>query len=563
MVKRSHILIIVLICFVITSCSIIGIHFKIHNPKRAGKYRHDDNKATWLLGTMTKYRSCFDVKYNRIQLNINPEKKFITGTVTTTAVATADIDTFQIDLYRNMKVKKIYLGSDEPKYYRKEGAIFIIPSQKISAGTTFTVQTQYEGSPVTARKPPWDGGFVWKKDKNDQPWIGVACESEGASLWWPCKDHNSDEADSTFISLTVPKGLVGVANGHLIDSVNLKDSTTFNWMVHYPINNYNVSVYVGKFKLLHETYTSPLTGKDIPFNHYVLGYNYDIAKKHLQQAKNIVAFFEKQFGEYPWPKDGYKLVESPYEGMEHQTAIAYGAGYKNSYNDDFDYIILHETAHEWWGNSITVADLADVWLQEGMATYAEALYVEAKYGKDEAIQYLGTYRISIINRRPLVGPVGRRWFWHKDGDVYVKGAWMMHTLRTVIGNDKLFFDILKSFREKYHGVTISSHDFIAYVNERTGNDYTWFFNQYLHNRFTPILEYYMEGNKFYYRWTHVNEDFRMPVNIQANGDDENIRIVPSAKTQVLEYRTAFRSLYLPEERMLFGVKENAKLRKMK
>jgi aminopeptidase N len=353
-----------------------------------------------------------------------------------------------------------------------------------------------------------------------------------------------------------------VANGHLRDSVNIGDSTIFNWDISYPINNYDVSIYVGKFRLLHDTYTSKVTGKDIQFNHYVLGYNYEKAKEHLKQAKDIIAFYEKTYGPYPWYRDGYKLVESPYEGMEHQTAIAYGNGYKNSYGQPFDYIILHETAHEWWGNSITAADLADVWIQEGMATYAEALYVEATQGKEAYLNYLNFYRITIINRRPVVGPTGRRWFWYKDGDVYVKGAWMIHTLRTVINDDPVFFDILKSFREEYNCKTVTSQDFISWVNKKTHEDYTWFFKQYLNNRFTPILEYYAIDNRLYYRWTKVNDDFDMNISMQMNGDNEALTLSPTKEVMELQGPDIFRTILFSDDKQLFGTRENKHLQKM-
>ena len=553
------------LCFPVTlfaGCSIFGVHYSIHNPHRSGKYRHADTKAVHLLGTLTAYRTCFDVKHNHLEINVDPVKKYLRGSNSMTAVAINSFDTIQVDLFKNLKMNSIQWNNADLTYRKKEGAYFVIFPRTIKAGETFTLVMSYEGKPVEAKKPPWDGGFVWKKDKNGQPWIGVACETEGASLWWPCKDHNSDEADSTDMSITVPKGLVCVCNGHIRDSVNHPTTTTFNWHISYPINNYDVSLYIGKFKLLYDKYASPLTGKDIQFNYYVLGYNYVKAEKHFRQVKGIIAFYEKQFGEYPWEKDGYKLVESPYEGMEHQSAIAYGAGYKNSYGDDFDYIILHETAHEWWGNSITASDLSDVWIQEGMATYAEALYVESKFGKDNAISYLATYRISIINRRPLVGPVGRRWFWYKDGDVYVKGAWMMHTLRTLIGDDKLFFDILRSFREAYNCKTVTSQDFINWVNNKTGEDHTWFFKQYLYNRFTPVLEYYMTQDRLYYRWAYTDPDFIMPIKMRMNGVEKELNLSPTSEVQELKAGDYFRTLSLSEDRQLFGIRENSHLEKM-
>ena len=557
----------------ISSCSLLGIHMKVQNPKHAGKYPHFSESTKLLGNSNTKFRNCFDATFYELNVTIDEKKKYLKGNVTMSATALSDFDTLQIDLYKNMKVNNIgyaTLNSVQEKdskfvntnYIRKYGAIFIPLKQK--AGEIFKIKIDYEGKPVEARKPPWDGGFVWKKDKEKNPWIGVACESEGASLWWPCKDVNNDEPDSASVNITCNKNLVAVANGQSRGKEENGELTTYKWFISYPINLYDVTLYIGKFSLLHDEFAMP-SGKMLPVNHYVLTVNYEKAKVHLKQAKEQISFYEKTFGEYPWYRDGYKLVESPYEGMEHQSAIAYGNGYKNSKGEPFDYIILHESAHEWWGNGVTASDFADVWLQEGFATYAEALYVESTQGKNAYINYLAFYRIFIQNKWPVVGPAGYRYFYYKNSDCYQKGAWTLHTLRAIINDDKIFFDILKSFQSTYKYKTVTSKDFIDMVNEKTNNDYGWFFKQYLYTRKAPMLEYYWDGNKFYYKWDGVDADFKMPVDILLDNvvkvtltpkkSDKLVQVVPISKD-------TYKEISFDNYTKLFGVIKNKKLRKM-
>lgn len=564
-----RIIYIALLSLLISSCSLLGVHLKVENPKRDGKYPKF-SETTKILGTLnSKYRTCFDATYYDLDVLIDEKNKFLKGTVIMNATAVTDFDTLQLDLYPNMKVKSIgffsHSSSQEnqnifiiPNYTRKYGAIFIQIKQK--TGDRFKIKIEYEGSPQVAKKPPWDGGFVWKKDKQNNPWIGVACESEGASLWWPCKDVTNDEPDSVSISITASKNLVSVSNGQLKAKIEKEELATYKWFVSYPINLYNVTIYIGNFKLISDSLKNPFTGKILPINHYVLAPNYDIAKKHFTQAKEQVAFFEKTFGEYPWRKDGYKLVESPYEGMEHQSAIAYGNGYKNGYQP-FDYIILHESAHEWWGNAITAADLADVWLQEGFATYSEALYVENTQGKNAYLRYMYYYRIFIENKYPIIGPENKRYFDYRNSDCYQKGAWVLHTLRSTINDDYLFFDIIKTFYEKYKLKTTCTKDFISVVNEKTNTDYNWFFNQYLYSRKAPMLEYFWDGKDFFFKWSDVLPDFKMPAEIILD-NTVKVNLKPSAKIQkVAISKEAYKEISFNDAYLLYGLKENKKLKK--
>lgn len=522
-------------------CSIIGIHPHIHNPKRAGKYPKS-TQALALLGELRTARNCYDVQHYDLSVNFGDQMKdlgkVILGEVVMTAMAVQVTDSIQLDLHANMKIHELLyksIGSESIEndnsknweaatYQRIENAIFVRIKRTLQKGQLFQIRISYSGAPPEAKRPPWRGGFVRKKDKMKYPWIGVACQSEGASLWWPCKDVMNDEPSSMDIRLTAPTGLTAVSNGQLADTSATTNSTTWHWKLTNPINVYNVTFYIGKLKLLHSTYASKATGQSLDLNHYVLDYNYQKAKLHFNQLENYLKFYEEKFGPYPWYTDGFKLVESPYAGMEHQSAIAYGNGYKNTYYGSIDYIILHETAHEWWGNSVTASDLAHAWLHEGFATYAEALYVEKLKGRDTYLDYIRFQRLTIINRRPIVGLEGLRYFNYKDGDIYMKGSWMLHTLRFALNNDSLFFDLIKSFYQQNVRKEINSQAFVDLVNAKTGVDYNWFFKQYLYNRFVPELEYVIQGTTLYYRWQKTAPDFILPVRVK--GLKNGISILP-------------------------------------
>jgi aminopeptidase N len=553
-----------ILCFfsLASSCGLMGIHLKVETPKKAGKYP-TLNKHMQLLAANSKKRTNYDVHYYRLQLNPNPQTKHLKGTVLMRAKALYDMDTIQVDLYPNLTVWHVSMLNCTVSFTRVNGAIWITPAQKLREGEVFEITIEYEGKPLIAEKPPWKGGMVWKKDKAGLPWCGVACESEGASLWWPNKDDVADEADSTDVYITVNKGLKAVSNGVLKDvQAQNNNTSTFHWHVSYPINNYNVTYYIGNFECLNDTFVSEINGQTIPLSYYVLPNHSAIAKDHFKQVKKHLAFYEDKFGPYPWPRDGYKLIESPYAGMEHQSAIAYGNGYKNG-GDGFDYIILHETAHEWWGNSVSAADLADGWIHEGFASYAEALYVEKQFGRQAYLRYMFWQRITILNKRPVVRQRERRYFSYTDEDIYSKGSWVLHSLRTTINNDSLFFDLLKSFRINYHQKQILTEEFIAFVNQKTKRDYTWFFHQYLFRREAPVLEYYWVGEKFYYRWTGVEKEFdKLPVELTFTTHKETI--YPSLEVQTLEVKLEpGNEVHFSDDRTYFGYRQNKELLKQK
>jgi len=490
-----------------------------------------------LLGVQSPERTCYDVTYYQINLTIDPERKYLQGFVDISARAMRNFTRLQIDLAKSMTLNRILYQGQALSYDREEDAVFVqFPAME--AGREFTFRVEYEGQPKEARRPPWDGGFVWETDQQGRPYISVACEGDGASLWWPNKDQILDEPDSIRMTFTVPKALFCVSNGRLeAVSDGLEGFKTYTWAVLNPINNYDVSVQLGNYVLVQDTLQR--NGTVETMNHYVLDYHAAVAREHFKQAREVIHFMEKYFGPYQWWKDGYKLVEVSYLGMEHQSAVAYGNSFSNhsdsrGWLNDFygivDGLLFHETAHEWWGKSVTAADPAHMWIHEGMAIYCEALYIEDKLGYDVSVDYLLKKRRTIQNRLPIVGPENEN-YW-AFGDAYNKGGWIMHTLRHVVNDDSLWFDILKSFAIQNARGHVRTEDFQKHVEQKSGLDLDYFFKQYFYDRRPPTLEYYQSGQRFYYRWADVISGFRMPLDLNLNG--KKVRIFPTEKIQMLE-----------------------------
>lgn len=543
---------VLLILLLASGCGLL----RMDNPRKAGSYP-EKTEALRLIGEVTPQRGCYDVKHYDLNLRLDPAKKSVEGIVTITSQFTTRCDSVQLDLRQQFVIDRLLLDGVPVAFKRRHTAIFIPVNGE--AGRTFTLAVSYSGIPEEARRPPWLGGAVWNVDTDLGTWAGVACETEGASTWWPCKDHTSDEADSTSIHLTVPAGYTAVSNGRFVSTENKGSTVTWNWRVSYPVNTYNVTYYIGHFVHLHDVYHSKVTGQTLDLDYYVLPENKTIAVPHFSQVKSVLEVYEQRFGAYPWYRDGYKLVQSPYEGMEHQTAIAYGEGFRNDALNGFDYIIVHETAHEWWGNSVTAADLGEGgWLQEGFATYAEALYVEATKGEKAYRDYLLDNQWTIKNKRPLVRAEGIRYFNYRDGDIYNKGSWMLHSLRYAIGNDSLFLGIIHDFAVTYKMQIVTPATFIQFVNAKTGKDYTWFFNQYLYMRYVPELEYYVSGSKLYYRWSSRTADnFTMPQRVAGTGGKDQLIYPVKEKVNVIDVGSTYFSL--PGADYLVLREENKKL----
>jgi aminopeptidase N len=496
-----------------------------------------------LRGSLSAARTCYDVTSYDLSVAVDVKKKFISGSCIIRFNAVRDFDSLQVDLFARMKIDRISFKGAELKYRRELNSVFVKFPQTQSAGQNDEVTVFYSGNPLSAKNPPWDGGFVWKKDNKDRDWIGVACEGLGASCWWPCKDQLADEPDSMSIHFTVPTGLTCVANGRFLDSIqNENATTTWNWFVSYPINIYNVTFNLGHYAYFTDSYISG--NNKLLLNYYVLDYNLSQAELHFQQVKSMMSCYEKYFGPYPFWRDGYKLVETPYWGMEHQSAIAYGNDYINN-KQGFDYIIIHESAHEWWGNNVSANDYADLWIHESFATYAEALYMECTKSYDDAVAYLKGLRWEIRDTFPVVGIRDVNFDGSRiDNDMYFKGAWMIHTFRSVLNNDSLFFRIIKGIQQQLALETVSTRDVIACINKLSGKDYTNFFQQYLYYAHPPIFEYKTKqkgkDTQLTFRWKTDVTPFTIPVEVTSfykyqfgKAEKEFIRIQPTSDWQTI------------------------------
>ena len=520
--RFAKFILILVLSFLLGSCAYIGLNIKHKTPRRASVYPVFTERDT-LRGAVTPFRKNNDITFYHINLDVDIAQKSLQGNVEIRFKVLEDMDTIQIDLYPNMVIDSIVRNTQQLNYKRKYSAVFVGMPRKIKKGQNTGITVYYHGKPQVARRPPWEGGFVWKTDKNKKPWIGVACEELGASLWWPVKDHIYDEPDSVKMSVTIPKGLFCASNGVLKSQVENGDRTTFNWETSYPINTYNVTINIGDYSHFSISYPkNPLLKLDF----YVHPYSLEKAKLLFPKTINVIDVFESYFGEYPWMRDGYKLIESPFAGMEHQSAIAFGTGFKDNYMNN--YLIIHETAHEWWGNSVTAPDYAEVWLQEGFATYSEALYAEKTKGPEAYSKLLRMYAMLIANAQPVVGPANVNYWNYKDSDVYVKGALILFSLRNAIDNDPLFFEIIRTFYQENKFGTAHTSEFISLVNEKTGQDYTAFFQQYLFHRESPNLEYfdYRSGKDqrcYAYRMSNTIPGFSMPVHAIIDGKITKLR----------------------------------------
>lgn len=485
---------------------------------KGGKYTRQDS----LRGSLNKDRICYDVTYYDLKVRIEPDKKYISGKNIIHYKTINDFSRLQIDLFENMKIESITQNKKSLKFKREGNATFVDFPTIQKKGTNNSIEIKYAGNPRPAVNPPWDGGFSWRKDAKGKDWIGLSCEGLGASVWFPNKDHLSDEPDSMKIVAEVPKGLMCVANGNLKEKKELKDNfTSFDWRVSYSINNYNVTLNIADYTHFSDVYTS-FDGDKLALDYYVLPENLEKAKKQFQQVKPMLACYEKLFGKYPFWKDGYALVETPYLGMEHQGAIAYGNKYMNGYQGfdltnsgqgtKFDYIIIHETGHEYWGNSVSCQDHAEMWIHESFCTYAEGLYVECMWGKEAGYAYQNGYFSNSSNSQALIGDMGVNG--EGSSDMYPKGASFLHTLRNVVDDDVLWFKTIKNLAENFKHKTTNTEEIIQFMNKELKKDYTAFFNQYLRYPKIPILEYRKKGRNLECRWKTDVKNFDMRVKIK-------------------------------------------------
>ncbi len=517
------------------------------------------SRADTLRGALRPERTAYDVLYYQLNVFMNPEVRQLVGYVEIQFEALDDFETLQIDLYRNMNIQKIVFQGRELSYKRDEDAVFV-HFPKVERGTRSQFSVYYDGFPTVAANAPWDGGFVWGTDKNQKPWVGVACQGAGASLWWPCKDHLSDEPDSMEIRIILPDTLVAVSNGRLVARESAGSGyARYTWKVSYPINTYNVTLNAGDYVHFSDKYSGDTGPLDLDY--YVLPYNLDKARTHFRQVHGVLDAFGQYFGPYPFTRDGYKLVETPYLGMEHQSAIAYGNLYRRGYlgggipkDMHFDYIILHETGHEYFGNAISVSDLADMWVHESFTTYMEALYVEKELGPEAALRYQQNQKNWIVNDRPIVGQRGINWGKSMlSTDQYYKGSWILRTLREVLDDDKLWFATLKDLYETFRYQIVITEDIISFLEQRTGHDLYPFFRQYLYHKDLPVFSYKLDRDDMGWRLSYALQssvpDLQMPFDIQAGNASMKILAGPQERTLYLPLEKAS-ELKLPADRVL-------------
>lgn len=500
-----------------------------------------------LRGTLSPERANYDVRYYELDLKIDIDKKYLSGSNIIQFDVIKSLSVLQFDLFENLKINKVEWQGKKLPFKREYNAVFVSFPKELNTGSSSSIKIYYEGNPTVAKRAPWDGGFVFKKDKNGNPFVGVACQGTGASLWWPNKDHQSDEPDSMAINITSSSRYEEVSNGRLRAKKDLGNGyTRFEWFVSEPINNYNVSVNIADYYHWKDTYKSNIDGEVLSLEYYVLKDDKEKAEKQFQQVKPMMDAFEKRFGKYAFYKDGYKLVQTPYLGMEHQSCVAYGNEYKNGYlgfdlsgsgeGMKFDYIIIHETAHEWWGNNVTSYDIADMWIHEGFGQYAETVYLEELYGRESANKYLNGLKKGIENKQAVIGPYGVNK--EGSGDMYPKGALFLNTLRSTINNEEIWWDIVKSIQTEYRHKNISTEDVLALMNKKSGLNLTPLFDQYLRNPKLPelILTIRRENADLIisYQWKTDVVGFNLPIDITIDGVKE--RIYPTNTIQTKSYQ---------------------------
>ena len=485
---------------------------------RAQKYSAQDT----LRGSITPERIWWDLVYYDLDVTVQPKVKSIRGTNTIHYKVVSPNNIMQIDLQPPMKLIKAVQDEVELSINQNGNAHFIQLEKKQNRKKIEQIVLHFEGQPKEAINAPWDGGFSWKKDYNDNDFIATSCQGIGASVWWPNKDHMYDEVDSLQMKITVPKHLKAVGNGRLRAVTKNEKTASYTWFVSNPINNYGVNINIGDYVDFSETYNGEKGNLDM--HYFVLKDNLNKAKIQFLDAPKMMKAFEYWFGPYPFYEDSYKLVEVPYLGMEHQSSITYGNQYKNGYLGrdlsgtgwglKFDFIIIHESGHEWFANNITNKDIADMWIHEGFTAYSENLFLDYYYGKEASSEYVIGTRKRIRNDRPIIGNYNVNA--EGSSDMYYKGANMIHMLRQFTKNDEKWRGILRKMNAKFHHQTVTTQQIESFLSDEIDLDLHSFFNQYLRDVRIPTLEYKIDKNILHYRWTNVVEGFEMPIEYESN-----------------------------------------------
>jgi aminopeptidase N len=505
------------ISFKVLTLLLLLIQFSANAQLGADKavFSHADT----LRGTLNADRTWWDVMKYHVLVKPDYDKKTIEGKVDIRFKVLRTAHRMQIDLQQPMVLTKAYIGDVKLNYTRDSNAYFIEVPLNLPKGSLQTLALRFEGSPRVAKRPPWDGGWIFTKDEKGRPWMSVACQGLGASVWYPCKDHQSDEPDNgAELSITVPDSLVAVGNGRLVEKKSFQPgTTTWRWQVKSPINNYNIIPYIGSYVNFNDTLMGEKGKLDL--NYWVLDYNLDKAKKQFQQAKTMLRAFEYWMGPYPFYEDSYKLVDAPHLGMEHQSAVAYGNKYQNGYlgrsSSDWglkwDFIIVHESGHEWFANNITSKDLADMWIHEGFTNYSETLFTDFVYGREAGNEYNYSTRRGIRNDKPIIGPYGVNK--EGSGDMYPKSGNMLHSIRHAMNDDAKFRELLRFLNKKFYHATVTTEDIQQVVSQYFGSPVNKIFDQYLRTTEIPVLEYAVSADQktMYYRYTNCVDGFNLPL----------------------------------------------------
>lgn len=495
-----------------------------------------------LRGSITPERAWWDLLKYELSVGFHPEEKTISGSNKIHFRVIKAASRMQIDLQEPLEMQKATWNDSELELTREGNVYWLDFPAELNAGEEHSVTIEYSGTPVESQRPPWSGGITWDKDENGQHFIATTCQGDGASLWWPCKDHGYDEPDQGIdLHVTVPSDLVAVANGRLLSNTLSDDekSRTFHWQVTQPINNYCVNVNIGDYVEFSDTLDGE--GGELDMNYWVLSHHKEIAQEQFKEAPRTIRAFEHWFGKYPFYEDSYKLVEVPYLGMEHQSSVTYGNGFTNGYRGTdlsgtgvgmlFDFIVVHESGHEWFGNNISMKDAADMWIHESFTNYSENLFVEYHFSEKEAQDYVIGCRKRVNNDRPIIGTYDVNNA--GSGDMYYKGGNMLHAIRHTIDDTDKWRKILRGLNSTFWHQTVTSEQVESYISRESGIDFAKFFDQYLRTTKIPKLCYEIDGNKLTYWLEESVDGFRYPIRVKLN--DQQMQVTPEQKKQTFEF----------------------------
>ncbi len=519
-----------------------------------------------LRGSVTPEREWWDLLHYDLSIQFFPDTKTIKGSNVITFKTVKSDYIMQIDLQEPLAITRATHKNTELKFKREGNAYFIYLTEELPKDIEDSITVYWEGKPTESRNPPWSGGITWGRDDLGEHFITTTCQGIGASIWWANKDHGADEPDRGMnINLTVPDNLVAVSNGRLIKTNENKaeKTKTFRWHVKNPINNYAVNANIGNYVHWNEKYKGE--GGELDLQYWVLPHQLEVAKKQFKEVPRTIEAFEHWFGKYPFYEDGFKLVAVSYAGMEHQSSVTYGNYFRNGYRGrdysgtgvgfKFDFIIVHESGHEWFGNNISIKDAADLWIHEGFTNYSENLFVEYHFGKADAETYVVGSRMNIRNEKPIIGEYNLNR--EGSGDMYAKGGSLLHTIRHVINDDAKWRGILRGLNKDFWHQTVTSTQIENYISNKSGIDLSKIFDQYLRTTKIPVFDYIINGKNLDYRYANVVEGFAMPIRVSINGQE--VLLKPTAKKQIFtlgsEIKTVEvdRNFYVTPERSEYGL----------